>query len=300
MRTFSTITCICFILVFLPNVIFGQVEENNLFSNYQFDDGETGWQFVQDGSVVATHMIDEENVLSGPYCLRWEIEDGGAELYYIQTYQQAPIEDQVEYFLDFLVYYEPNGTDPLNVNVSWELAGDPYTRYWDSQTIELDTPYVPIRIQRNFIAQVADGEDPSANCKIFFGQNNDVFVYLDRVYLGEYPLDDLTGTGDQTKQAPIPVSFNLQQNYPNPFNPSTQVLYSLGEQAQVSLQVYNQLGQLVNTLREGSQAGGTYTVQWNGLDQYGKDVSSGVYIIKMQATARSQVFTDFIKAIKLK
>jgi hypothetical protein len=291
------VTSLFFVLLLLPAVLQAQPEDYNFFTNWEFDDGTNGWQFNIDAAATASQFLDEEGVLSGTNCLRWEIEEGGTELWHIQNVQQASIEEGVEYFLDFLVYYEPNGSDPLNINVSWELAGDPYTRYFDSGTIVVNTPYEAVRIDTHFVSAA---EDPTANCKIFFGRNTDMFVYLDRVYLAEVPLDEVTGIEDKAPAMETPVSFELQQNYPNPFNPSTQISYSLGEQAQVSLQVYNQLGQLVNTLAEGIQSSGTYTVQWNGLDINGADVASGVYFVKMQAVGKNQMYTDFIKAIKLK
>jgi hypothetical protein len=295
MRKFFTITGIIAVFL-LPVMLYAQEElDENLLSNWEFDNGEEGWSFVINADAEAAHFWDEDGLLSGPSSLRWEIVSGGVNFWDIQTYQTAPIEEGVEYFIDFLVYYE--STDNLDVTIKWELAGDPYTGY-HQQSFNLTATSEVHRLQSTFTSTY---EDPTANLKFFCGNPNaEVEVWMDRMYVGEYPLDDLTGIEDQTPMNQRPVSFELMQNYPNPFNPATQISYSLKEQAQVTLQVFNQLGQLVNTLQEGSQSSGTYTVQWNGLDVNGIDVASGVYIVKMQAVGKSQVFTDFIKAIKIK
>ena len=295
MRISLTVASII-VLFLLPVMLCAQAElEENLFTNWEFDDGTNGWTLLVDASAEATNFLDEDAYLSGDNSLRWEIVSGGDNFWNIQTYQTAPIEPDIEYFIDFLVYHD--SSEPLNVWVKWELGGDPYTQYFYEQFL-IETQFEISRVQTNFVAQ---DEDETANLKIFLGNPNlEVFVWLDRIYVGEYPLDDLTGIEDQTLKNQIPTSFELMQNYPNPFNPSTQVSYSLGEQAQISLQVYNQLGQLVNTLTEGTQSSGTYTIQWNGLDMNGADTASGVYIIKMQAIGKNQIFTDFIKAIKIK
>jgi len=87
--------------------------------------------------------------------------------------------------------------------------------------------------------------------------------------------------GISTSQAP--ASFGLAQNYPNPFNPDTQIRYYLSESSEVSLKIYNLLGEEVYTLFSGNQPEGVYTVQWNGQDIYGRNLASGIYFYKLIA-----------------
>jgi hypothetical protein len=77
--------------------------------------------------------------------------------------------------------------------------------------------------------------------------------------------------------------FELSQNYPNPFNPETQVSFSLPEEAKVSLAVYNVSGQKVRTLLDSGLPAGSYTVTWDGKDNQGISVASGVYFCRLQA-----------------
>jgi hypothetical protein len=81
----------------------------------------------------------------------------------------------------------------------------------------------------------------------------------------------------------IPSEFALGQNYPNPFNPITRLDYLLPRRSDVSIRVYNMLGQEIITLLEQEQSYGKYSVLWNGLDRSGKQVASGVYFTELKA-----------------
>jgi DNA-binding transcriptional regulator YhcF (GntR family) len=86
---------------------------------------------------------------------------------------------------------------------------------------------------------------------------------------------------DQTA-GPKPTDLRLQ-NYPNPFNPETNITYNLEQQEQVSLAIFNAQGRFVRTLVNKVQAPGQYVIRWDGLNQYGERVSSGLYFYRLQA-----------------
>ncbi len=80
-----------------------------------------------------------------------------------------------------------------------------------------------------------------------------------------------------------PASAKLEaSNYPNPFNPVTTIAYSLPEESQISILIYNIKGQKVKTLATGTQPAGDYNVTWDGKDESGKDVTSGIYFYKLR------------------
>ncbi len=81
----------------------------------------------------------------------------------------------------------------------------------------------------------------------------------------------------------LPSVFALSPNYPNPFNPSTVISYQLPVNSKVRLNIYNTLGQEVRTLVNGKQSAGFKKVIWNGRNNQGVSVSTGVYICRMQA-----------------
>jgi hypothetical protein len=85
----------------------------------------------------------------------------------------------------------------------------------------------------------------------------------------------------------IPLDYSLQQNYPNPFNPSTSIEFSVPVNSNVRLTIYNLLGQVVTTIVNEEISAGNYSVIWNGTDKNGLQVSSGVYLYKMQANGNN-------------
>jgi hypothetical protein len=86
-----------------------------------------------------------------------------------------------------------------------------------------------------------------------------------------------------------PTLFSLSQNRPNPFNPETTIDYSLPETVPVRLQVYNAIGQLVRVLVDDVQPAGYHTAVWNGRDERGRSLSSGVYFYRLTAGSFSEV-----------
>jgi len=83
----------------------------------------------------------------------------------------------------------------------------------------------------------------------------------------------------------MPVEFVLQQNYPNPFNPTTEITYAIPEKTHVSLTVYNTVGQLIKRLMDGEQIAGSYRAVWDGTDEQGTTVPSGVYFYRLQTAS---------------
>lgn len=80
----------------------------------------------------------------------------------------------------------------------------------------------------------------------------------------------------------LPTAYGLSQNYPNPFNPTTSIQFALPEASQVTLDIYNILGQKVRTLVNGHVEPGYINAHWDGLDQNGNPISSGTYIYRLQ------------------
>ncbi len=90
----------------------------------------------------------------------------------------------------------------------------------------------------------------------------------------------MTADGEETEINP--AVDQLSQNYPNPFNPETNISFSLSETGQVSLEIYNIKGQKVKTLADGIYEKGEHMVNWDGNDDSGKPVSSGIYFYKLK------------------
>jgi hypothetical protein len=90
----------------------------------------------------------------------------------------------------------------------------------------------------------------------------------------------------------LPQAYELFQNSPNPFNPETQIKYDLPATGQVQLTVFNILGQRVKVLVNGVQEAGHRSATWDGKDDLGKEVASGIYFYKLQTD-------NFVKTKKM-
>ena len=85
----------------------------------------------------------------------------------------------------------------------------------------------------------------------------------------------------------VPGEFSLDHNFPNPFNPETSISFKLEKPGVVSLTVYDILGHRITTLHEGFLTGGMHTCRWNGTDQNGSSVASGIYFYRLTGDQRS-------------
>lgn len=109
-----------------------------------------------------------------------------------------------------------------------------------------------------------------------------------------YPAIRWTQQGDQIeinrlysdpsmKSGSLPGTYSLAQNYPNPFNPSTVIGFSLPANAHVELIVFNMLGKKVRTVLDTDMPAGDHSVTWDGLDENGGSVASGIYLYRLQS-----------------
>ncbi|MFQ5675889.1 MAG: FlgD immunoglobulin-like domain containing protein, partial [bacterium] len=97
----------------------------------------------------------------------------------------------------------------------------------------------------------------------------------------------------------LPKEIALRPNYPNPFNPETQIKFELPEPAHVTLKVYNVLGKKVRTLVNGDFEANFHTVRWDGKNDSGKDLSSGVYIYTIQVLQQKGTRKPFTQTQKM-
>ena len=81
--------------------------------------------------------------------------------------------------------------------------------------------------------------------------------------------------------AVLPQTFALEQNYPNPFNSDTVIRFALPTSEDIELPIFNLSGQKVTSLMEGVREAGTYTVRWDGRDDSGRELASGVYLYRL-------------------
>jgi hypothetical protein len=97
-----------------------------------------------------------------------------------------------------------------------------------------------------------------------------------------------TEVEEYTIAVDVPREFKLAQNYPNPFNAQTTIEYTVSRPGQVSLKVFNAAGQLVRTLVDDHRTINRYAVTWDGNDEGGQPVASGVYFCRMESGSYAQ------------
>ncbi|MBN2364902.1 MAG: T9SS C-terminal target domain-containing protein, partial [Calditrichaeota bacterium] len=107
-----------------------------------------------------------------------------------------------------------------------------------------------------------------------FGSINPVFYSRWNYDLGVVGIDD---------SGPVRViqTPRLEGNYPNPFNPVTSIRFVLPKAMDLKLEIYNALGQKIVTLFDGKRREGQHIINWNGVDRFGRPVSSGIYFYRL-------------------
>lgn len=106
-------------------------------------------------------------------------------------------------------------------------------------------------------------------------------------------------TGIEDGQTGLPDKFTVSQNYPNPFNPSTTIRYTLPQQSHVKVKIFNVLGNEIRGLVNGEQSAGYKNLVWDGLDNHGNAVSSGIYFYKITASTNSNILFQKVKRMLL-
>ncbi len=166
----------------------------------------------------------------------------------------------------------PEGVElPEKMEVKWGNAASPDAMnieplFQDENILNLDYQQAVQPFTTNNAGQYYIG----------FHSYSDPMMWL--LILDNIKVEEVNAVNDVSAERPVV----LQQNYPNPFNPSTTISFSLFNQQNVTLKIYNSKGQVVKTLVNGNTAKGTHNVVWNGKDDNGKTVASGLYFYKLK------------------
>ena len=151
---------------------------------------------------------------------------------------------------------------------------------------------------------------PILEVEVEFNQNfsnPSVVFMIDSIYAEDYSANPLVAVADDFGQFSgdmvsvdydnaLPSDFVLHSNYPNPFNPSTIISYSIPENTDVALNIYDMRGRMIKSLVNQNQAAGRYLVEWNATDDYGSNVGAGVYIYQLRS--RNKTFSQKMVLMK--
>lgn len=120
-------------------------------------------------------------------------------------------------------------------------------------------------------------------------------------YFEVYSFEVGITTGVESASVETPKAFTLAQNFPNPFNPRTTIMYELPSDSKVVIRIYNVLGNETRTLLESHKVAGRYSAIWDGTDNSGRKVPTGVYYYTMRAESNQNgTFIATRKVIVLK
>jgi len=114
--------------------------------------------------------------------------------------------------------------------------------------------------------------------------------------------EEMLNKGDGLNELEIPDQYALLGNYPNPFNPSTTISYALPYQSSVELIIYDLIGSKVKSFNVSSQSTGYQSLVWDGRNENGNPVTSGVYFYKIsiKSLENNETFAKTAKLVMLK
>ena len=223
------------------------------------------------------YSIETGDSVQSPLCLQ---RDG------FITYPELPIDIGNQKVVYELPYLHPNYHHKIKA-VVYQLAEGRFRQNFTIDSIPLGSiEYEPD------IAETIEIEIPKGSYQIDsraileITKNQGQFVTLAKpliVYQYEIPETTSSGGGPQSAgRITILTKPKLYQNYPNPFKIQTAIRYSLPGESRVSLKIYSITGRLVKTLLDQNQTSGIYSVNWDGKDNLGKTVSSGIYFYRLE------------------
>ena len=167
---------------------------------------------------------------------------------------------------------------PKNDSVMWNFMTPGLT-----SILSQPADFVMVFGSGYFSLQVGETKTYSIACVL----GTDLADLLDNVQESRNAYTIVTSLNNSNLQG-VTTGFSLYANYPNPFNPSTRISYEIPKTTYVRLTIYNTLGQSVRVLVDGRPTAGRKTAIWDGRDQAGNMVSSGIYVYRLQAGGFTQ------------
>jgi hypothetical protein len=175
----------------------------------------------------------------------------------------------------------------------WPSRGDIFYRQ-ASAWIPTDWGY-RILISNHWPTQSEDGRKV---CQGTYAQGDPAIMYAGK-WPDDYDGDNFhdvwfdnrawpTDVEEEMTEGELPAQFSLSANYPNPFNPETRISYFIPKASHVRLEIFNILGQSIRTLVDEEQMAGGKEVTWDGRNENGSEVASGVYLYRLEAGNLSQ------------
>jgi hypothetical protein len=247
-------------------IIVGNAEAGNLILNGEFDCSTGPWRFDNyEGAVATFELIPNAYLTDDSTAALIEITEIGNYSWGVQLMQQFRLQKGHTYEVSFVA----EAPEPKAIQVTFSQDYDPYAPHWVQDiTISNLSTYGPYVYE-------CDIDDPLVMFKFVVGGNK-IRIYLDAVKVIDKQWTGVTSAPTQKVD-----KFQLFQNFPNPFNPTTTIPFSLEKPGNISIYIYNLLGETVRVFSQDYDAG-SHGIKWDGMDNLGRPVNSGVYIYKLE------------------
>jgi hypothetical protein len=215
---------------------------------------------------VDTSDAIAEWVIDSTETLHIQITNGGGDISHVQAYY--PNLQLIE-GREYLFEYDAQAIEDRIIEVDIKKLSEPYTNY-------SKIGYTLLKTSKSHFAHSFTMEDPNefSAAIVYSVGNSEHDIFIDNVSLKEV----VTGIFEENKKPP--TQFKLNNNYPNPFNPTTTISYNIPELSQVTITVYNLLGEIVEELIDLPHKPGLHKIDFDSTN-----LSSGVYFYALKANS---------------
>ena len=180
---------------------------------------------------------------------------------------------------DAMLYYDDNGTRVPVATTTWDFEGISEPMREIEVTIAADDVPDAIGQLLGVAVKNTTPNDPDTG-------DDDAWAEVDNFRLSVSTTTSVDALDE------VPHAFVLEQNYPNPFNPETEISYQVRTAGHLHLAIFDLLGQHIRTLVDASLPAGSYSTRWDGLNEAGQQVPSGLYLYRMTLTGASAASTS--------
>jgi hypothetical protein len=262
-------------------VVVGNPESGSVIFNGEFMCSVWPWALALNGSAQARLQLDPEAWIADSTAGLVTIQNIGPNVYDVQLQQAMPIDSGHIYTISFFGASEK----AKDITVAIQMASDPYTGYL-YQSVSLTNqpstfgPYT----------YTASETNPLTYLRFQIGGDT-TRLWLDQVKVIDESKIDAVDDKESASTETGGMSCLLCRNFPNPFNSSTAFQYFLPKEAYLTLDLYNLKGQKIRSVVREQQSPGEHLVRWNGTDDSGGVLPSGVYLYYIKAKSADQSYT---------
>ncbi|MDM7925936.1 MAG: FlgD immunoglobulin-like domain containing protein [bacterium] len=262
----------------------GDGPDGNILANGEFSCSLWPWTFnIWEASARATFKLDTTTGLAAGSAAVIDVTVPGTANWQIQLQNPVALQSGRTYELGFMARATPART----IEVTLQENKEPYTVYFQQNVpVDQDNFFGPFE----FVCEI---NDPAAFLRFNVGAQAGTFV-LDQVEL----IDPTVTSVKSPDRGGRPAAFILGRNFPNPFNAGTVIEYSIAFPSEVRVEIVDMNGRRVRSLAGGSRTAGTHQIAWDGRNDAGEALPSGVYAYRIQAAAAGRT-SSFSKKMLL-